>query len=77
MSGTARGDFPSRPAAHLAGLTDRMRRLADRALPRTTGERALDLVLGTALLAVTYPAVAVAALALTARPRRRRGRSRR
>ncbi len=67
VSGTARGDFPSRPAAHLAGLTDRVRRLADRTLPRTTAERALDLVLGTVLLAVTCPAVAVAALVLTAR----------
>ncbi|MGW8929433.1 MULTISPECIES: sugar transferase [Streptomyces] len=66
-SGTARGDFPSRPAVHLAGLTDRVRRLADRTLPRTSAERTLDLVLGTALLALTYPAVAVAALVLTAR----------
>ncbi|GGP55301.1 sugar transferase [Streptomyces sindenensis] len=67
MSGTARGHFPSRPAARLAGATDRVRRLADRALPRTTAERALDLALGGALLVLTYPAVAVAALALTAR----------
>ncbi|MGW6719282.1 sugar transferase [Streptomyces sp. NPDC054995] len=67
MSGTARGDFPSRPAAHLAGLADRARRLADRTLPRTAAERTVDLVLGTALLALTYPAVAVAALTLTAR----------
>ncbi|MFG3409796.1 sugar transferase [Streptomyces sp. NPDC048142] len=67
MSGTARGHFPSRPAAHLAGLTDRAGRLADRFTPRTTAERALDLTLGTALLVLTAPAVAVAALVLTAR----------
>lgn len=67
VSGTARGDFPSRPAARLAGLTDRARRLADRTHPRSTAERTLDLVLGTALLALTYPAVAAAALALKAR----------
>ncbi|MFE8912616.1 sugar transferase [Streptomyces globisporus] len=66
-SGTERGHFPSRPAARLAGLTDRVRRLADRTLPRMTAERTLDLVLGTALLALTCPAVAVAALVLTAR----------
>ncbi|WP_398862998.1 sugar transferase [Streptomyces sp. C11-1] len=64
---TARGHFPSRPAAHLTGLLDRAERLADRLAPRTTAERLLDLTLGTALLALTAPAVAVGALALTAR----------
>ncbi|SCD52955.1 hypothetical protein GA0115253_1008316, partial [Streptomyces sp. Termitarium-T10T-6] len=67
VSGTARGHFPSRPAARLAGATDRARQLTDRALARTTAERALDVALGTALLALTCPAVAVAALVLTAR----------
>ncbi len=73
LSASAKGDFPSRTAAHLAGLTDRAGRLADRLLPRpapaanTTAERALDLALGTALLLLTAPAVAVAALALTLR----------
>ena len=67
VSGTARGHFPSRPAAHLAGLTDRVRQLTDRTLARTTAERALDVALGTALLTLTCPAVAVAALVLTAR----------
>ncbi|MFJ2025603.1 sugar transferase [Streptomyces sp. NPDC087897] len=76
VSGTARCRFPSRTAAHLAGLTDRAGRIADRFLPRapsttdrasTTAERALDLALGTALLVLTAPAVAVAALALTVR----------
>ncbi|OSC69047.1 sugar transferase, partial [Streptomyces sp. BF-3] len=67
MSGTARGHFPSRPAARLAGAADRARQLTDRALARTTAERALDVALGTALLALTCPAVAVAALVLTAR----------
>jgi lipopolysaccharide/colanic/teichoic acid biosynthesis glycosyltransferase len=67
VTGTARSHFPSRPAARLAGLTDRAGRLADRFTPRTTAERALDLALGTALLILTAPVVAVAALALTAR----------
>lgn len=66
-TGTARSHFPSRPAARLAGLTERAGRLADRLTPRTTDERALDLTLGTALLILTAPAVAVTALALTAR----------
>ncbi|WP_323145230.1 sugar transferase [Streptomyces anulatus] len=66
-SGTARGHFPSRHAARLAGLGDRAGRLADRFLPRTTAGRALDLILGTTLLLLTAPAVAAAALALTAR----------
>ncbi|WIY77644.1 sugar transferase [Streptomyces anulatus] len=66
-SGTVRGQFPSRPAARLTGLADRAGRLADRFLPRTTAERILDLTLGTALLVLTAPAVAVAALALGAR----------
>ncbi|WP_329157527.1 sugar transferase [Streptomyces anulatus] len=67
MTGTVRGQFPSRPAARLTGLTDRAGRLADRFLPRTPAERILDLALGTALLVLTAPAVAVAALALGAR----------
>ncbi|MFI7285110.1 sugar transferase [Streptomyces anulatus] len=70
MTGTVRGRFPSRLAAHLAGLADRAGRLADRFLPflpRTPAERILDLTLGTALLILTAPAVAVAALALSAR----------
>ncbi|MFJ9622590.1 sugar transferase [Streptomyces sp. NPDC101181] len=65
--GTTRGHFPSRPAARLTGLTDRAERLADRVTPRVTAERLLDLALGTVLLALTAPAVALAALALTAR----------
>ncbi|MEI7034302.1 sugar transferase [Streptomyces pratensis] len=48
-------------------MEDRARRLADRLTPRTTAERVLDLALGTALLALTAPAVAVAALALAVR----------
>ncbi len=67
VTGTARSHFPSRPAARLAGLTDRAGWLADRFTPRTTAERALDLILGLALLILTAPAVAVAALALAAR----------
>lgn len=67
VTGTARGHFPSRPAARLAGLTDRAGHLADRFVPRAPAERVLDLTLGTALLLLTAPAVAVAALALTAR----------
>lgn len=67
VTGTARSHFPSRPAARLAGLADRAGRLADRFTPRTRAERALDLTLGTALLILTAPAVAVAALALAAR----------
>ncbi|MEV6473653.1 sugar transferase [Streptomyces sp. NPDC051657] len=66
-AGTVRGRFPSRPAARLAGLADRAGRLADRFLPRTPAERVLDLTLGTALLLLTAPAVAVAALALNVR----------
>ncbi|MFD5200108.1 sugar transferase [Streptomyces sp. NPDC058375] len=66
-TGTARGHFPSRPAARLADLTDRAGRLADRFAPRTPAERVLDLTLGTALLLLTAPAVAAAALTLTAR----------
>ncbi|MEU0977810.1 sugar transferase [Streptomyces griseus] len=53
--------------ARLAGLSDRAGRLADRLLPRTPAERVLDLALGTALLVLTAPAVAVAALALRVR----------
>ncbi|MFI1227318.1 MULTISPECIES: sugar transferase [unclassified Streptomyces] len=67
MAGTTRSHFPSRPAARLAGLADRAGRLTDRFVPRTTAERALDLALGTVLLVLTAPAVAVAALVLTAR----------
>lgn len=67
VSGTARSHFPSRPAARLAGLSDRAGRAADRFLPHTTAERALDLTLGIFLLILTAPAVAVTALALTAR----------
>ncbi|MFH9264576.1 sugar transferase [Streptomyces sp. NPDC017546] len=67
MAGTVRGQFPSRPAARLAGLTDRAGRFADRFLPRAPAERVLDLALGTVLLVLTAPAVAVAALALGAR----------
>ncbi|MFJ6444621.1 sugar transferase [Streptomyces sp. NPDC091649] len=66
-TGTARGHFPSRSAVHLTGITDRAGRLADRLAPRTPAERVLDLLLGTALLALTAPAVAVAALVLTVR----------
>ncbi|MFJ9889289.1 sugar transferase [Streptomyces sp. NPDC091287] len=53
--------------AHLAGLADRAGRLADHFLPRTPAERVLDLTLGTALLILTAPAVAAAALALSVR----------
>ncbi len=66
-TGTARGHFPSRPAARLAGLSDRAEHLADRLAPRASAERVLDLALGTALLVATAPAVAVGALALAAR----------
>ncbi|WP_097866491.1 sugar transferase [Streptomyces sp. rh34] len=67
MAGTVRGQFPSRPAARLTGLTDRAGRVTDRFLPRAPAERVLDLTLGTVLLILTAPAVAVAALALGAR----------
>lgn len=66
-TGTARGHFPSRPAARLAGLTDRAGHLADRLAPRASAERVLDLTLGTALLIATAPAVALGALALAVR----------
>lgn len=66
-TGTARGHFPSRPAARLAGLTDRAGHLADRLAPRASAERVLDLTLGTALLIATAPAVAFGALALAVR----------
>lgn len=70
VPGSVRSRFPSRAAARLSGLTDRAGRLADRLSPRATGttaERALDLVLGAALLALAAPAVAAAALVLTVR----------
>lgn len=66
-TGTARGHFPSRPAARLAGLTDRAGHLADRLAPRASAERVLDLTLGTALLIATAPAVALGALVLAVR----------
>lgn len=66
-TGTARGHFPSRPAAHLAGLTDRAGHLADRLTLRASPKRVLDLTLGTALLIATAPAVALGALALALR----------
>lgn len=66
-TGTATGHFPSRPAARLAGLTDRAGHLADRLAPRASAERVLDLTLGTALLIATAPAVALGALALAVR----------
>ncbi|MFJ8772481.1 sugar transferase [Streptomyces microflavus] len=66
-TGTARGHFPSRPAARLAGLTDRAGHLADRLAPRASAERVLDLTLGTALLIATAPAVALGALTLAVR----------
>lgn len=66
-TGTARGHFPSRPAAHLAGLTDRAGHLADRLALRASPKRVLDLTLGTALLIATAPAVALGALALALR----------
>lgn len=66
-TGTARGHFPSRPAARLAGLTDRAGHLADRLAPRASAERVLDLTLGTALLISTAPAVALGALVLAVR----------
>ncbi|MFD8058508.1 sugar transferase [Streptomyces cyaneofuscatus] len=67
LTGTARGHFPSRPAAHLAGLSDRAGHLAARLAPRASAGRVLDLALGTALLVATAPAVAVGALALALR----------
>ncbi|PVC92988.1 sugar transferase [Streptomyces sp. CS090A] len=66
-TGTARGHFPSRPAAHLAGLTDRAGHLAARLAPRASAERVLDLTLGTALLIAAAPAIALGALALALR----------
>ncbi|MFF8433143.1 sugar transferase [Streptomyces bacillaris] len=66
-SGTARGHFPSRPAARLAGLTDRAGGIADRIAPRSSPERLLDLALGTALLIAAAPALAAGALALAVR----------
>ncbi|MFF9792227.1 sugar transferase [Streptomyces bacillaris] len=66
-SGTARGHFPSRPAARLAGLTDRAGGIADRIAPRASPERLLDLALGTALLIAAAPALAAGALALAVR----------
>ncbi|MFI5899391.1 sugar transferase [Streptomyces cyaneofuscatus] len=66
-TGTARGHFPSRPAAHLAGLTDRAGHLAARLTPRASAERVLDLTLGTALLIAAAPAITLGALALTLR----------
>ncbi|MFT9790778.1 sugar transferase [Streptomyces rhizosphaericola] len=63
-SGTARGHFPSRPAARLAGLTDRAGGIADRIAPRASPERLLDLALGTALLVAAAPVLAAGALAL-------------
>ncbi|MFF5831930.1 sugar transferase [Streptomyces bacillaris] len=66
-SGTARGHFPSRPAARLAGLTDRAGGIADRIAPRASPERLLDLALGTALLIAAAPALAAGALVLAVR----------
>ncbi|MFJ4969691.1 sugar transferase [Streptomyces sp. NPDC088755] len=66
-TGTTRSHFPTRPAARLAGLTDRVERLADRFTPRTSAERVLDLTLGTVLLLAAAPALAVGALALAVR----------
>lgn len=66
-SGTARGHFPSRPAARLAGLTDRAGGIADRIAPRSSPERLLDLALGTALLIAAAPALAAGALVLAVR----------
>lgn len=66
-TGTARGHFPSRPAAHLAGLTDRAGHLAARLTPRASAERVLDLTLGTALLIAAAPAITLGALALALR----------
>ncbi|WP_018489592.1 MULTISPECIES: sugar transferase [unclassified Streptomyces] len=66
-SGTARGQFPSRPAARLAGLTDRAGGIADRIAPRASPERLLDLTLGTALLVAAAPVLAAGALALAVR----------
>lgn len=66
-TGTARGRFPSRPAAHLAGLTDRAGHLAAHLTPRASAERVLDLTLGTALLIAAAPAITLGALALALR----------
>lgn len=66
-TGTARGHFPSRPAAHLAGFTDRAGHLAARLAPRASAERVLDLTLGTALLIAAAPAITLGALALALR----------
>ncbi len=66
-TGTARGHFPSLPAAHLAGLTDRAGHLAARLTPRASAGRVLDLTLGTALLIVAAPAITLGALALALR----------
>ncbi|MFJ8843325.1 sugar transferase [Streptomyces cyaneofuscatus] len=66
-TGTARGHFPSRPAARLAGLSDRAGHLAARLTPRASAERVLDLALGTALLIAAAPAITLGALALALR----------
>ncbi|MEU3971432.1 sugar transferase [Streptomyces bacillaris] len=66
-SGTARGHFPSRPAARLAGLTDRAGGIAYRIAPRASPERLLDLTLGTALLIAAAPVLAAGALVLAVR----------
>ncbi|MBT2379081.1 sugar transferase [Streptomyces sp. ISL-111] len=66
-TGTARGHFPSRPAAHLADLSDRAGHLAARLTPRASAERVLDLTLGTALLIAAAPAITLGALALALR----------
>ncbi|MFJ9308533.1 MULTISPECIES: sugar transferase [Streptomyces] len=66
-TGTARGNFPSRPAARLAGLTDRAGHLAARLAPRASAGRVLDLTLGTALLIAAAPALTLGALALALR----------
>ncbi|MEU0357163.1 sugar transferase [Streptomyces cyaneofuscatus] len=66
-AGTARGHFPSRPAAHLATFSDRAGHLAARLALRAPAERVLDLTLGTALLIAAAPAIALGALALALR----------
>ncbi|WP_444971083.1 sugar transferase [Streptomyces sp. SAI-25] len=58
---------PPRPAARLAGLTDRAGGIADRIAPRSSPERLLDLALGTALLIAAAPVLAAGALVLAVR----------
>ncbi|MFJ4966825.1 sugar transferase [Streptomyces sp. NPDC088729] len=64
---TSAAGFPSRPTARLADLADRATRPVQRLTAHLTVKRTLDLFLGTALLALAAPALAVGLAALAAR----------